>query len=86
MRDDCSYFYNKYQDRLEEGVSKEIARIILPQNIYSEAYWTVSLQGVMHFLDQRLKPDSQKEIQMFANAVKECISKDLEELGIEYRT
>ncbi|MDP6954438.1 MAG: FAD-dependent thymidylate synthase, partial [Planctomycetota bacterium] len=59
------------------------ARMALPQNLYSQAYWTVSLQGVLHFLHQRLKPDAQYEIRRYAQAVRDLISPDLERLGIE---
>ena len=63
-------------------VAKEIARMLLPQNLYTQAYWTVSLQGVLHFLDQRLKPDAQYEIRRFAEAVRDLVAPDLERLGV----
>ena len=68
--------------RIERGVAKEIARMILPQSLYSQAYWTVSLQGVLHFLDQRLKPDAQYEIRAFARAIAELVKDDLERIGV----
>lgn len=78
----CEEAYNNYLDLLEIGVAKEIARTILPQSIYTEAYWTVSLQGVLHFLQQRLAPDAQYEIRMYAEAIYELIKDDLEKLGL----
>lgn len=74
--------YNVYTDLLDTGVCKEQARMILPQNIYSESYWTVSLQAVLHFLHQRLKPEAQYEIRMYALLIKDLISEDLKRLGI----
>jgi thymidylate synthase (FAD) len=71
-----------YKDLLHQGVAKEIARMVLPQNIYSEAYWTVSLQSVIHFLHQRLKPDAQYEIKLFAEGIYELIKDDLDKLGL----
>ena len=54
----------------------------LPQNLYTQAYWTVSLQGVMHFLEQRLKPDAQYEIRRYAEGVYSLVKSDLDRLGI----
>jgi thymidylate synthase (FAD) len=79
---ECEQAFRTYEDRIERGVAKEIARMCLPQNIYTQAYWTVSLQGVIHFLTQRLKPDAQFEIRRYALAIADLIADDLEKLGI----
>ena len=75
--------YKRYQHALNMGVAKELARTLLPQGIYTSSYWTVSLQGVIHFLKQRTKDDAQKEIQSYANAIKSIVQEDLDRLGIE---
>jgi len=82
MEAECREALWRYKNRLHRGVAKEIARMALPQNIYTEAYWTVSLQGVMHFLDQRLKPDAQFEIRALALGVKDLIQEDLDRAGV----
>jgi len=79
---ECEDGFRLYQERLDRGVAKEIARMSLPQNIYTQAYWTVSLQGVIHFLSQRLKPDAQFEIRRYAEAVYELVREDLDRIGI----
>ena len=79
---DCEKAYKKYEERIEAGVAKEIARMVLPQNIYTEVYWTVSLQAVMHFFEQRMTRDAQYEIRMFANAIYTLIEEDMKKLGI----
>ena len=84
MLEECEAAFAAYEARIARGVAKEIARMLLPQNLYSQAYWTVSLQGVMHFLEQRLEPDAQYEIRRFAQAVHRLVSTDLERLGIRY--
>lgn len=73
-----------YERMLRAGVAKEIARLCLPSTIYSEAYWTVSLQAVLHFLEQRLAPEAQFEIRQFAGAILDLIRPSLEEMGIEF--
>ena len=61
-----------YQDALEDGIAPEIARLFLPAyGMYVRWRWTVSLQGVMTFLDQRLEHDAQWEIQQYAKAVRD---------------
>jgi thymidylate synthase (FAD) len=61
-----------YHEAMNDGIAPEIARLFLPAyGMYVRWRWTVSLQGVMTFLDQRLEHDAQKEIQDYAVAVKE---------------
>lgn len=75
--------FKNYQKLLDKGVAKEIARMILPQNLYTEVYWTVSLHGILHFLRQRLKPEAQYEIRQYAQAVKDLISPILNKIGVK---
>lgn len=82
MHAECRRAFELYQERIERGVAKEIARMCLPQNVYTQAYWTVSLQGILHFLDQRLKLDAQYEIRRYAEAVYELVAPDLERIGV----
>lgn len=54
------------------GVCAEQARLFLPAyGMYVRWRWTTSLAGVLHFLEERLEHDAQKEIQLFAKAVKD---------------
>lgn len=59
-----------YKSALESGICAEQARVFLPAYaLYVNYRWTTSLQGVIHFLNQRLEEDAQKEIQSYAHAV-----------------
>lgn len=59
-----------YEKALEEGIAPEQARLFLPAyGMYVRWYWTASLQGVAHLLNQRLSHDAQKEFQEYAKAV-----------------
>jgi thymidylate synthase (FAD) len=61
---------DNYHQALEDGIAPEIARLFLPAyGMYVRWRWTVSLQGVLTFLDQRLEHDAQYEIQKYAEAV-----------------
>jgi len=71
-----------YQRMVDNGVAKEQARGILPQAMYTKAYWTVSLQSIMWFLHQRLKPDAQWEIRMLAEGIFDLMQSELDQFGI----
>jgi thymidylate synthase (FAD) len=65
-----------YDKALEAGVAPEQARLFLPAyGMYVRWRWTVSLHGILNFLEQRLEHDAQSEIRDYALAVKE-LTKD----------
>lgn len=60
-----------YNRALQYNIAPEQARLFLPAyGLYVRWRWTVSLQGAMTFLEQRLGHDAQVEIQEYAKAVK----------------
>lgn len=64
----------KYEHAMDMGVAPEQARLFIPAyGLYVRWRWTASLQSILHFLDQRLEHDAQKEIQDYAKAVKEIV-------------
>ena len=61
-----------YQRAMDQEVAPELARLFLPAyGMYVRWRWTVSLHGILTFLDQRLPQDAQYEIRQYAEAVKE---------------
>lgn len=65
--------YEAYQRMLEAGVAREVARIVLPLNIYSSMYVTLNARSLMNFLSLRTKREGshfpsfpQREIEMCA--------------------
>ncbi len=59
-----------YHSALRDGIAPEQARLLLPAyGMYVRWVWTTSLQGVLHFVQQRLGDDSQWEIRQYAAAV-----------------
>jgi len=65
--------YSKYQYLLKIGLARELARMILPQNTYTEFYWTVNLWNLFHFIHQRNADDAQWEIAEYARAIEKII-------------
>lgn len=51
------------------GLAKELARIILPQNIYTQWYWKMDLHNLFHMLMLRMDSHSQWEIRQYAEAI-----------------
>src|SRR3954452_16358468 len=45
--------YGKYEQFLQKGVAREIARIALPASVYTEWYWKIDLHNLFHFLSLR---------------------------------
>ena len=56
-------------DHQKEGLSRELARMNLTLNYYTEMYWKVDLHNLFHFLSLRADPHAQWEIQAFANVM-----------------
>jgi thymidylate synthase (FAD) len=60
-----------YHEAMEAGIAPEQARLFLPAyGMYVRWRWTISLHGLMHFLNQRLESDAQFEIREYAEEVK----------------
>lgn len=66
----CRGSVAQYKELIALGVCKEQARCVLPLGLYSEVYWTVSLQAVAHFIHLRTDGHAQWEIQQYAHAVR----------------
>jgi len=62
----CNRDIAAYHFLLDKGVAKEQARAILPLSIYSEVYWTASLQSIAHFVKLRTGEHAQWEIRQYA--------------------
>lgn len=61
-----------YKHFIDKGMAPEQARMFLPAyGLMIRYYWTASLQGVCHFLKQRLNHAAQSEIQELAKGVEE---------------
>lgn len=58
-----------YKALLEAHVAPEVARMILPQSMYTEFIETASLYGYARLCNLRLDPQAQKEIRVYAEAV-----------------
>jgi len=58
-----------YDELNEAGIARELARGILPVNLYTEWYWKNDLHNIFHFLRLRMDEHAQYEIRVFADAM-----------------
>jgi thymidylate synthase (FAD) len=63
--------YDEYKVLLSTGLAKEMARMILPLNLYTQFYWTVNARSLMNFLGLRCALDAQWEIRMYALTIRD---------------
>jgi len=77
MNDVCSYAQETYEQLLAAGVAKELARIVLPVNTYTEFYWSVNARSILNFLALRNAPEAMFEIREFAEAVESIFAKGM---------
>ena len=80
LKDDAERNYKHYEDMLNEnqsgeiknddktGLSRELARINLTLNTYTQWYWKIDLHNLLHFLYLRDDPHAQYEIQAYARS------------------
>ncbi|HOH09348.1 MAG TPA: FAD-dependent thymidylate synthase, partial [bacterium] len=57
------------RDRVERGVAREHARLVLPLSLYTQFYWTVNARSLMNFLSLRTEEHAQYEIRLYAEAI-----------------
>jgi thymidylate synthase (FAD) len=65
--------YKTYKSLIFRSVAREQARMVLPQNLYTEIVWKCDLRNLLGFLRLRLDWHAQKEIRVYAEAMAECV-------------
>ncbi|MCB1367976.1 MAG: FAD-dependent thymidylate synthase [Rhodobacteraceae bacterium] len=73
LKDDAMRAYDHYEDMLsqdgQKGLARELARMNLPANIYTQWYWKTDLHNLFHFLRLRADVHAQYEIRVYAEAM-----------------
>ncbi|MFT6775201.1 MAG: thymidylate synthase (FAD) [Paracoccaceae bacterium] len=82
LRRDSTRAFDSYEAMLNEGegrdpdrrgLARELARMNLPANTYTQWYWKVDLHNLFHFLRLRADPHAQYEIRVYADAICELV-------------
>lgn len=71
----CNEAFAEYKYLLQNGWPRELARMVLPVSTYSRMVATVDLRNLLHFLDLRLHPHAQYEIRVYAEAMRDLVSR-----------
>ncbi|WP_218038881.1 FAD-dependent thymidylate synthase, partial [Acrocarpospora pleiomorpha] len=74
--------YAAYQEMLEAGIAREVARAVLPVGLFSSMYATCNARALMHFLSLRTK-DDRAAVQSFPQREIEMVAEKMEALWAE---
>lgn len=77
LKADSARCYDNYQNMIDEdgiGLARELARMNLPANIYTQWYWKVDLHNLLHFLRLRADAHAQYEIRVYADAICQVVA------------
>jgi len=68
--DHSKHSYKIYEEMLKRGVAREMARMVLPVNIYTEIQCVWDMKNLLHFIALRDDSHAQAEIQEYGRAIK----------------
>jgi thymidylate synthase (FAD) len=74
IQESCVFAEQTYNQLIQNGVAKELARVVLPVNTYTEFYWSVNARALINFISLRNAPEAMREIRDFAEAVEYMFS------------
>lgn len=77
LENHCDNAYVIYKNYLDMGVAPELARMVLPLNIYTKWLWKQNLHNLMHMMGLRIEGHAQWEVQQYAQAVYELLKVQL---------
>lgn len=69
LRKESLSSYDTYEELLDQGLARELARIGLTLNSYTEMVWKIDLHNLLHFLKLRVHPHAQYEIRAYAETL-----------------
>ena len=81
LRDDAARCYDHYAEMLNEdaahpdrqGLARELARMNLTLNTYTQWYWKTDLHNLLNFCALRADPHAQYEIRVYADAILDTV-------------
>lgn len=77
LKADSARCYDHYEEMIgsdgQQGLARELARMNLPANIYTQWYWKTDLHNLLHFLRLRADAHAQFEIRVYADAICELV-------------
>ncbi len=71
--DDYAWMLNEEEDPSRSGLARELARMNLTLNTYTQWYWKTDLHNLLGFLSLRADAHAQHEIRVYAEAMLETV-------------
>lgn len=78
LKADAEQCYGHYEDMIDEegtGLARELARMNLTLNTYTQWYWKIDLHNLMHFLSLRADHHAQYEIRVYAEQMLDILKR-----------
>ena len=75
IRDAAERAFDAYERMLEQGVAKEVARMVLPLSLYTKYFWSCNPRSLMHFCSLRNSEHAQFEIREYAKAAESFLER-----------
>ncbi len=73
LNDDAVNCYQHYESLLSQNLTRELARINLTANFYTQWYWKIDLKNLLHFIKLRNDKHAQFEIREYAGAIMDVV-------------
>ena len=78
LKADAARCYDHYEqmisDEGQQGLARELARMNLPANVYTQWYWKTDLHNLLHFLRLRADAHAQYEIRVYAETIGDLVA------------
>lgn len=74
LREACEEAVKNFDHLIRQGVAKEMARMVLPVNLYTRWYATANVRSVMHWHTLRADPHAQWEVRVYADAMSKIMA------------
>lgn len=69
--------YDTYRSLIDGGLAREMARMVLPANVYTKFWFTVNCRSLLNFLMLRNHPSAQYEIKVYAEAMESILAEQM---------
>jgi thymidylate synthase ThyX len=77
IQENAARAFEAYERMLEQGVAKEVARMVLPLSMYTKYLWSCNPRSLMHFCSLRNHDDAQYEIRQYATAAESFLEQHM---------
>ncbi|MEH0831590.1 FAD-dependent thymidylate synthase [Anaplasma bovis] len=74
FNDNAAKMYNDYEEMLNHGLARELARMNLTLNCYTHWYWKIDLHNLLKFITLRSAKGAQYELRAYVEKISEIVS------------